>query len=112
MATASTRLADLREQNRFVRCRCDDCGRDLGRYAFWRLLLDSTDQSWLPVLTEDYRRRVSWASRPGTGLGAENWDGTPYVRLRCKCGRNQKFGLSTLRASPVELERGERVVRL
>jgi hypothetical protein len=112
MATASIALADLGGDDRFVLCRCRDCPRRFGRYAFWRLLLDPADPSWLPVLTEDHVRRLSWAARPGTGLAAESYAGRFYVRLRCKCGRNQKFSLSTVRDFRVVMERGERIAYL
>lgn len=50
--------------------------------------------------------------RTGTGLSAETYDGVGYVRIRCKCGRDEKLRIEKYLELPVVEEPVEPVVYL
>lgn len=120
MGAELTTLASVGEEDgAFLLYRCRDCGRRLGRYGLSTLVHHHNHLSRFPVLADLTKRsapRPGYALRTGTGLYLEREDGEHrgrlYVRLRCKCGRNQKLKLSTLADLEVVAERGERVVYL
>lgn len=91
-----------------VECRCAGCGRSFGHYV-----LHADDNGsvfpWdrarlapvkvairgkrfaLPWQPEDGSSRHLKGPRTGTGLYGETFEGRRYVRVVCKCGRNEKI---------------------
>lgn len=77
-----------------VQVRCRVCSRSLGRYG----LSPGTLSLLAAVMTEETRRwSGSWAGpRRGTRLLVEKFEGRFYLRVACKCGRNEKIGGGSL----------------
>jgi hypothetical protein len=91
-----------------VECACRRCGRSFGRHV----LEGQNDGSVVPidpagrpmfggdlVLGERHYAEPRYGStrrrkgpRKGTGLYGEYFEGRHYLRVICKCGRNEKLG--------------------
>ncbi len=101
-----------------VECACIRCSRRFGRYflevqndtkeivpvdpagrpAGFMIpvgLFRSAPAYWEPRYGWTRRRK---GSRTGTGLHLELFEGRTYVRVKCKCGRNEKLGAKKLDA--------------
>jgi hypothetical protein len=78
------------------RCKRSRCSRTLGRFhlrelpgGFWQLV--------------DGNRWFRSETRPwtGTGLSLETYDDISYIRIRCKCGRDEKLRIEKYLELPV-----------
>jgi hypothetical protein len=88
------------------RCRRDRCRRNLGRYRLRQLsggLWQLVDNRWF---------RPETRPRRGTGLSLEAYGDISYIRIRCKCGRDEKLRLEKYLDLPVVEERDGLVIYL
>lgn len=85
-----------------IECACIRCGRPSGPYrlepgedgGLWPI--DHRDDGFGRVLGinfylggEDGARK---GPRTGSGIYVESFGSRPYLRVKCKCGRNEKLG--------------------
>jgi len=90
------------------RCKRSGCRRTLGRHYVRQLSggiwsLDDGQRWW---------GRPEDRPRTGTGLSLETYDGVGYVRIRCKCDRDEKLRIEKYLQLPVVEEPAEPVVYL
>lgn len=83
------------------RCKSKSCLRAFGRYHVRQLPGDL----WQLVDGNGWFRPET-RPRTGTGLSEERYIGVGYIRIRCKCGRDEKLRLERYLKLPVveELE--------
>jgi hypothetical protein len=91
------------------RCKRVACHRNLGFYAVIWL---PEDEAWTFVEGGAWMTRPEDRPRTGTGLSQETYEGVGYVRIRCKCGRDEKLRIRKYLDLPVTAEGGELVVYL
>ncbi len=90
-----------------VPCRCRRCGRALGMY---RPVFGDGAPLRLVEPPEVYSRwsavgEAERGPRTGAGIYLEGFEDRFYIRVRCKCGRNEKIALGKFEIEP-RTERG------